>query len=66
MKTTCKFIQKYYQYIFINNINNHRWILIKICMSIVVTLVFGSQPRLKQGKEEMGQEKNKAKKGFKH
>jgi hypothetical protein len=35
-------------------------------MSIVVTLVFGSQPRLKQGKEEMGQEKNKAKKGFKH
>ncbi len=35
-------------------------------MSIVVTLVLGSQPRLKQGKEEMGQGKTKEKKGLKH
>lgn len=63
MKSTCKFIQKCFQHIFINN---HCWILIKIYMSIVVTLVLGSQPRLKQGKEEMGQGKTKEKKGLKH
>jgi hypothetical protein len=62
MKTTCKFIQKCFQHIFIND---DRWILIKIYMSIVVTLVLGSQPRLKQGKEEMGQEQIKAKKRLK-
>jgi len=62
MKTTCKFIQKCLQHIFINN---HHWILIKIYMSIVVTLVLGSQPRLKQGKEEMSQEKIKPKKRLK-